>query len=1311
MKTARWTSRILFSWVEPYFKISKETVFQQSDHPSSLTSDDIDQNFELLAVNHDPKQGIVKAIRKTYGKEIWFLVSLCIAESVLQVSFLYSGYLMTEAFNGELKKHGSLENKGSIFFWLLAMIGSSLVQGLVKEFSTFRRSRLAMRVSSTVTLLLYKKVTRIGILNSTEVDEGSITNTLQQDCERLKESASTLHHFLFSILDMLGSIFLGCLFLGPIFIVLVVLMVVFMYPNFPLMRLQRKYTDQLLAAKDRRVNYWRSVINSIKYFKLRAYENKVFEKIVLKRDLELKYSFKIGVIMALWVCFGWVGPVLALLGFLFLLIKYFTMFSVEVTAMFIRIYFGINCVIQNTPSTVEGLVSIAASVKRIDKLLMSQEVRIDSIIEKLDKTSENGIEIQRGDFFWNSKAEQKKNEDKKRQEDSHLTNPESDLIVSERNPDKSVNEGASNVKEAITKEGFKLRNINFRGKRGQRTFIIGKVGSGKSSLLYAIMGDMELSDYARTRLSVAGSIGFVSQRSWIMNTTIRQNILLDKELDEEKLAYAIKYSCLEEDLKSFPKGVDNETGESGEALSGGQKARLSLAQVIYQDFDILLFDDILSALDNQTGTFIMEETIVKQLAKKTVIIATHALQYLRHAEYIYLLDEGRIEAEGQTKDVSSSPMFEVLMSRQEKALVEVEEKAGHGSGKEAEEVDGKQEVFEGAERNEEVLRLVMEEDREVGVISFKTFKIFVSSVGFGYLFSTLLLCFLATMIENYSMYRLAKWAGNYDQMTKWESYWSYCSIGLTYTWFGGIRSLLVSISAYFVSRKVHARMVYAVLHSRVEEFLQRVPTGRILNRFSTDLGVIDNKLNNQLRLLVHLLGNIFAQAVLYGGLFGLQNFVFIAVLAFLTLLCQRKYMAGKREFIRLESISKSPTVSLFSDTVKGLSYLRYNLGIRAWLQAKYQAALEDTQQNSVVIMGMDGWYRIRGLLLSNLVVLLPGFICLIYFVDDLEINKLTVFILVGSGIAGNLSFTLEILADFQSLLIALERCLFFENIQPEEQYQTYSEDLRLANGDQSNVEVLQKNQVNALQSIVTEGAISFRNVSAKYSCNPSPVIKNVSMNILPKEKIGVIGRTGSGKSSLTKLIWRSLIPYEGSIEIDGVDISEVDLKSLRSQISVLTQDCYFIEGSLRENIDLTLTDETKDEEISKVLNELEFGHRDFLESGLNMKVEADGTNLSAGEKQVINFARSIVDKKKILILDEATASIDLKTEQKVQNTLTKYFCDSTVLVIAHRIQTILNCDRILVLDEGKIEALDTPSNLMQEEDSYFRRMLTKMNNE
>jgi ATP-binding cassette subfamily C (CFTR/MRP) protein 2 len=418
-------------------------------------------------------------------------------------------------------------------------------------------------------------------------------------------------------------------------------------------------------------------------------------------------------------------------------------------------------------------------------------------------------------------------------------------------------------------------------------------------------------------------------------------------------------------------------------------------------------------------------------------------------------------------------------------------------------------------------------------------------------------------------------------------------------------------------------------------------------------------------------------------------------------------MHAKREVLRIASVSRTPILNALTDACRGLPNIR-SAKLEGWFTQRFMELSDESAKNELLVQGLTNWYSLRTTVVVLLLVVLPSYLFIIFFKQSMPLSQIVIVIIVGSTLGFDLNELLAHFSQLESAMIAVERCHHFEKIEPEAQYKSYKKDFELVDGSKSSIEKLKKRQIENTEQIVTEGRIDFKDMSCKYATSQNPILSKLSFNIKPREKIGVIGRTGSGKSTLIKLLWRALDFYEGDIKIDGKSIKEVDLKSLRSQIMIVTQETALIEGTLRENIDIRLEDKSRDQEITAILTKLGFANPNYLKDGLDMAIDGEGSNLSAGEKQLISFARTLLDKKKIMILDEATANIDLKTEEKIQACVEQDFKDTTMLIIAHRIQTIMNCDRILILEKGKMAALDTPANLSNQKDSYFNNIINKM---
>lgn len=606
-----------------------------------------------------------------------------------------------------------------------------------------------------------------------------------------------------------------------------------------------------------------------------------------------------------------------------------------------------------------------------------------------------------------------------------------------------------------------------------------------------------------------------------------------------------------------------------------------------------------------------------------------------------------------------------------------------------------------------LIRQFMAEDRTKGRLSFKTINAYVRNTGGWFLlviFFFITLC--ATYMQNYAIKFLLAWSNVYEEHVdeKWQYLGKYALLIYSYCFIGTSRFAIYLYLGVRLSRKLHSWMLFRVAHAPVEEFLELVPMGRILNRFSKDVNVVDKILMKNTCTLIFSFVYLLSQ--FYFMVISLDILVLIPLLCFFcaSLYVQRLSMRVKREVVRLEAVSKSPIVGWAGQTLKGLPQLR-TMRRQGYCTQRMLHLLESNIKNSVAVYGLDGWFSLRVSLLSLLLVQVPCFSYIVYkFRGTPDVVDLSVFVLLSSIITEEVLRLLTLLSDSETNLISIERLDFFSKIPFERGYTNLSENKR----------ILPKKNQNPFQlcmpfrtKIATKGEVIFEEVSARYGENARPVLKDLNFKALPGEKIGIVGRTGAGKSSLIKLFWLSLRPYKGRVLIDGIDIGEKDLKSVRNEIMVVSQDSALFQGTLRENIDPTLTKE-KDPEVLGILRRLGFKNKAVEKKGLDAQVDSDGSNFSKGEAQVICYARILVNKRKVIILDEATANVDVKTEQAIQRAQDSEFKDSTMFIIAHRINTVMNCDRIMVLKFGEIVEMDSPENLLQDEDSYFKLIYDKM---
>ncbi|KAF9447357.1 multidrug resistance-associated ABC transporter [Macrolepiota fuliginosa MF-IS2] len=848
---------------------------------------------------------------------------------------------------------------------------------------------------------------------------------------------------------------------------------------------------------------------------------------------------------------------------------------------------------------------------------------------------------------------------------------------------------ASFEKEMEDEKPFELKGLRMAIPRGAFVGIVGRVGSGKSSVLQALIGEMRKT---RGEVVIGGSIAYVPQTPWIKNATLRENVLFGREDDEGRFREVIKACSLEHDLEVLPNGEETEIGEKGINLSGGQKARVSLARAAYADADIALLDDPLSAVDAYVGRAILENCLTSgPLARKTRILVTHALHVLDKTDYIYVMDEGIIIEEGTYEDLmKNSIVFARLI--EEHGNLEQEDQGAHGVETRPKAKDEKDEEtgHEGAAKKGP--DLMQAEERNTGAVTWDVYKHYLRFAG-GLIWAPIVIALLVltqgAQVANNLF--LGFWTSQSVHGFRQGDYMAvYASLGVASAIFTFLLSLSFAILSLYASLNMFKTALRGVLRSPTS-FFDTTPIGRMLSRLSKDQDTLDNELSMTLNQFLNTFSSILGTVALVFYTFPLLGILF-GPMAVMYYLVSMYYRRSSVETKRLDSLMRSALYASYSESLTGLSTIRAFKGQEQSIRTA-EHGLDMENRAYYMTISIQRWLSVRLDLFGNILIFGIGLFAA-GFRRSVDPSKIGVVLSYTLGITQVFSEMISQFAQNEQNMNAVERVLHYTELLPE--------------GD-----AVKPND--PPPSWPPSGGIAFKNVELAYRPGLPLVLKDVSFDVKPGEKVGIVGRTGAGKSSLLQALFRIVEPHSGKIEIDGLDIHDVGLDTLRNRLALVPQDSTLFLGTLRENLDPQGT--KTDAELISALQRAWLLPREGstpnpaaeAKFSLNATIGDEGSNYSAGEKQLLALCRALVKNSRIIVLDEATSSVDVETDAKLQRTIQTEFSSSTLLCIAHRLNTIAYYDRVLVMDGGKVAEFDTVLNLFDKEDSIFRSLCDEAN--
>nr|XP_043640204.1 putative ABC transporter C family member 15 [Erigeron canadensis] len=1238
---------VTFSWLNPLFVAGNKKPLDQDEVPDVDTIDSgrfTSESFdECLRKVGTEKPSIYKAIylftRKKMAINALFAITSAAASYV-------GPYLISDLVNFLNEKKNRTLTSGYLI--ALGFLGAKFVETITQRQWIFGARQLGLRLRAALISHIYKKGLVLSSRSCQTHTSGEIINIMSVDIQRITDFMWYINTFFMLPIQITLAMVILHINLGMGSFVGLAATMILMSGNIPLTRVQKWYQSKIMESKDTRMKSTSEVLRNIKTLKLQAWDTHYLKKLEGFRKVEYDWLWKSLKLNAFVAFVFWGAPTfISVLTFGGCVLMGIPLTAGRVLSA-LATFRMLQDPIFNLPDLLNVIAQGKVSADRVASYLQEEEIQTDTVEFIPRNQTEFDVMIENGRFSWDP--------------DSRTPN---------------------------------LDQIELQVKRGMKVAICGTVGSGKSSLLSCILGEMPKSSGT---VKISGSKAYVPQSAWILTGNIRENILFGNAYDQMKYDKTIKACALSKDFELFSTGDLTEIGERGINMSGGQKQRIQIARAVYDDADIYLLDDPFSAVDAHTGTELFQECLLGILKEKTVLYVTHQVEFLPAADLILVMQNGKIAQYGTFKELLKQNIgFEVLVGAHNQALESVQ--AVESSSRETDPTTIEEEPTlmteltqkQDSEHNLCVDisgkegKLVHEEEREKGSIGKDIYWSYLTLAKGGVLVPIILLAQSSfQLLQIASNYWMA-WACPTDS-TEIVTGMGFILLVYTLLAFGSslcilVRASLVAIAGLLTSEKLFNNMLRSIFRAPMA-FFDSTPTGRILNRASTDQSVIDLEMANRIGWcafsMIQLLGTMAVMSQVAWEVF--------AILVPVTAICvwyQRYYIPTARELARLAGIERAPILHHFAESLTGAATIRAFQQQDRFIE-KNLCLIDNHSRPWFHNVAAIEWLCFRLNQLSNFVFAFS--LVLLVTLPDGIIDPSIAGLAVTYGINLNVQQAAVIwnICNAENKMISVERVLQYSKLTSEAPL--VIEDSRPSNEWPEN------------------GTISFTNLQIRYADHLPSVLKNITCTFPGRKKVGVVGRTGSGKSTLIQAIFRVVEPTEGFITIDGVDICKIGLHDLRSRLSIIPQDPTMFEGTVRGNLDPL--NQYPDAEIWEALDKCQLG--DIVrgkDEKLEYPVVEGGENWSVGQRQLFCLGRALLKKSSILVLDEATASIDSATDGILQKIISEEFKERTIVTIAHRIHTVIDSDLVLVLSDGKVAEFDSPARLLERENSFFSRLI------
>ncbi|KAM3608366.1 uncharacterized protein V6R79_023940 [Siganus canaliculatus] len=1264
--SANLLSKIFFCWLNPLFRLGYKRKLEENDMYKVLPEDASDRLGEELKWYWDREvQQAAKDLRsprlsrvlvQCYWKSYLLIgIYIFIQEVIKVIQPLLLGK-MIEYF--ETYDPNNTTAMYEAYSYAAGISLSTCALNILHHLYFYNVQRAGMKIRVAVCHMIYQKALCLNNAAFAKTTTGQIVNLLSNDVKTFDEVTLYLHFLWIGPLQAATVIVLLLYAIGPSCLAGMAVFLILMPVQSLFGRLFSTLRAETAVLTDDRIRTMNEVISGIRVIKMYGWEKPFAAVVDEVRRWEISKIMKSSYLRGLNMASFFVASKIII----FVTVCVYVLTGNELSAsrlfMAVSLYGAVRLTITLFfPYAIEKVSESLISIRRIQEFLLLDEVTPQQ--KGLSATEKNDCMVKVQDLvcYWDR------------------------------------------MLEAPT-----LQNVSFIVKPEQLLAVIGPVGCGKSSLLSAILGELS---QERGLVKVRGELTYTSQQPWILSGTIRSNILFGKALNPQKYDRVLRACALKRDMDLLPGGDLSAVGDRGANLSGGQKARVSLARAVYQDADIYLLDDPLSAVDAEVGRHLFEECICGILRKKPRILVTHQLQYLKVADEIVVLKEGQMVARGTYSELQGSGLdFTSLLKKEEEG--QDEERQGgtpipgsrgshalsdNSMSSRSSLSSSQYSLIEVAEPLAVVAQPEEEESRSEGNVGLRIYvKYFRAGANFLVLLVLVLLNILAQITFVLQDWWLACWAseqkhihvtehlnGSFPRQLDLDLYLGvYAGLTATSVVFGFVRSLLFFNILVSSAQTLHNRMFNAILRTPVH-FFDVNPIGRILNRFSKDIGYLDSLLPwtfvDFIQVLLQVIGVIAVAGVVIPWILVP---VIPLLVVFLFLRCY--FLQTSRDIKRLESTTRSPVFSHLSSSLQGLSTIR---AFKA--QQRFQHMFDEFQDHHseawFLFLTTSRWFAVRLDAICSVFVTITAFGCL-YLRDGLEAGAVGLALSYAVTLTGMFQWGVRQSAEIENLMTSVERVVEYAELENEAPWETDKQ---------------------PPPDWPKTGSITFDRVNFSYSVRDPLVLKNLTVVFTSREKVGIVGRTGAGKSSLISALFRLAEP-EGRIMIDGLLTSEIGLHTLRQKMSIIPQDPVLFTGTVRKNLDPFR--QHTDEDLWNALQEVQMkAVVQDLPNKLETVLTESGSNFSMGQRQLVCLARAILRKNRILIIDEATANVDPRTDSLIQQTIRDKFQECTVLTIAHRLNTIIDCDRILVLAAGRIQEYDQPYVLLQNREGFFYQMV------